>query len=297
MKKIPLAHLALFATNIIYGLNYNIAKWLMPEYIQPFGFIFCRVLFAGLLFWMFASTKNERKFETGDYPRLLLCGLFGVAMNQLMFFHGLNLTSPVNASIIMTITPVLVLIFAAFIIREKVTAKKLIGIAMGIGGALMIIIPGSKQSGLSAFSGDWFIFLNAASYAVYLVIAKPLLKKYDPIQLIKWVFLFGFFFVFPFGFEQFMEINWSIFSFNAWLSFAFVIIGTSFIAYLFNAFALKNLNASAVSIYIYLQPLTASVVAIAVGESNITFLKLFSALLIFIGVFLVSNPKLKAQGQ
>lgn len=286
--------MALLATNVIYGLNYNIAKWLMPDFILPFAFIFSRVLFAGILFWLFSCLRAEKKIDKRDFPRLILCGLFGVAMNQLMFFHGLNLTSPINASVIMTITPVLVLVFAASIINEKVSGKKILGIGMGITGALLLILLGSKSSDFSSSSGDLFIFLNAASYAIYLVIAKPLLQKYETIQLIKWVFLFGFFFVLPFGFSQFQQIEWHRFTTNAWLSFAFVILGTSFIAYLFNAYGLKKLNVSAVSIYIYMQPLTASVVAVLTGTGNIDFLKILSAALIFTGVFLVSKPKIKS---
>lgn len=267
----------------------------MPDFIQPFAFIFSRVLFAGILFWIFSSFRSETKIDKNDFPRLILCGLFGVAMNQLMFFHGLNLTSPVNASVIMTLTPVLVMFAATIIIKEKVTKKKVTGIAMGITGALLLILWGSKTSLHSSSSGDLFILLNAASYAIYLVIAKPLLQKYDAIQLIKWVFLFGFFFVFPFGFRQFQEIEWHSFTVQAWLSFSFVILGTSFIAYLFNAYGLKKLNASAVSIYIYIQPLTASIVAILNGTGRIDLLKIISTILIFTAVFLVSNPKIKTK--
>ena len=291
MKKTYLPHLALLSTNIIYGLNYNVAKWLMPEYLLPFSFIFSRVLFAGLLFWIFSAFRNHLKIEKNDFPRMILCGLFGVALNQLMFFYGLNLTSPVNASVIMVITPVLVLLFAAFIIKERITKRKISGILMGITGALLLILLGSDSSSLSSSSGDLFIFLNAASYAVYLVIAKPLLLKYDAIQVNKWTFLFGFMFVFPFGFEQFSEIEWSSFDSKVWSAFAFVILGTSFIAYLFNAYGLKKLNPSAVSIYIYIQPLTATIVAIALGSGKLDLVKVISALLIFAGVFLVSNPR------
>lgn len=226
---------------------------------------------------------------------MILCGLFGVAMNQLMFFHGLNLTSPVNASVIMVVTPVLVLVFAALIIHEKITLRKISGILMGISGALLLILMGSNASSISSASGDMFIFLNAASYAIYLVIAKPLLQKYDAIQVNKWTFLFGLVFVIPFGFVQFTEINWQAFTGNVWAAFAFVILGTSFIAYLFNAYGLKRLNASTVSIYIYLQPLTATTLAVTMGYGNLDMLKILSAILIFAGVFLVSSPKIKAQ--
>lgn len=284
-------HLALLAANIMYGLNFNIAKGIMPEYIRPFGFIFCRVLGALILFWILQLFVKGNKIDKSDFPRLLICGLFGVALNQLMFFYGLNITSPINASVIMTITPILVLLFAALLIKEKITYIKITGIVMGIAGALGLILLKTSNSLLSSSLGDLFILLNASSYAVYLVLVKPLLKKYHPLSIIKWVFFFGFLFVFPFGFGEFKEIEWDTFLPMTWLSFLYVIIGISFLAYLFNIYALKKLNPSAVSVYIYSQPITATAASLVMGNDRLDAIKILSTVFIFVGVFLVSNPK------
>ena len=284
-------HLAVLGANIIYGLNYTIAKDVMPEYIPPFGFIFCRVAGALILFWAIFAFNYE-KIAKKDLLLLAVCGFFGVAANQLMFFYGLNLTTPINAGIIMTSNPILVLIASAIILKNKITLTKVGGIALGIVGALLLLLFKNNFSfGSETIVGDTFIFLNAMSYGTYLVIAVPLMKKYKPITVITWVFTFGFIYVLPFGFTEFTEIAWSMFSTKIWLEFAFVIICTTFFAYLLNIYGLKKLNPSTVSTYIYLQPLLAAAFAIWVGKDSLDWIKIVAAILIFSGVYLVSKTK------
>ena len=284
------AHLAILGANIIYGINYSVAKEIMPEYIGPFGFIFCRVAGALLLFWSFSFLFEKEKIIAKDWWRLAVCGLFGVASNQLMFFYGLNLTTPINAAIIMTCNPILVLIISALIIRERITVKKIGGIFLGISGALGLILYNNQLSiSSTGFVGDLFIFLNATSYAIYLVLVKPLMRQYKPITVIKWVFLFGFMIVIPFGYRGFSEIAWDTFDQSIWMAFAFVVVGTTFLAYLFNIFGLKELNPTVVSTYIYSQPLIATLVALLMQKDELSIVKVVSAVLIFLGVYLVSS--------
>lgn len=290
MKVNILAHTAVLGANIIYGLNYSIAKDVMPAYILPFGFILCRVLGAFSLFFVIGSFFKE-KIEKKDFIKLLICGFFGVAANQLMFFYGLNQTHPINAGIIMTSNPILVLVASAFILKTRITLLKIFGIILGVGGALLILLfKKGFAFGSDTIIGDLFIFLNALSYAIYLVLVKPLMTKYKPITVIKWVFAFGFIFVLPFGLEQASIINWQSFSAEIWWKFLFVIIGTTFLAYLFNIYGLKKLSPAAVSTYIYLQPVLAAFFAIWVGKDTFTWIKLIAAILIFSGVYLVSKP-------
>lgn len=293
MKNIITAHLALLGANLIYGVNYSVAKLIMPSYIEPFGFIFCRALGALLLFWALHLFVKSEKIERKDFLRLLICGAFGVAGNQLSFFYGLNITTPINAAIIMTCNPILVLIMSAIILKERISVMKITGIFLGLVGAAGLILFNRELTiSESTILGDLFIFINASSYAIYLVLVKPLMKKYQPITVIKWVFLFGFIFVFPFGFNQFNDINWQTFETTTWLVFLFVIVATTFLAYLFNIYALKIVNPSVVSIYIYSQPVVATIVALIIGQDQLSLLKIVAALLIFTGVFLVSRkPK------
>ena len=289
-----LPHLALFLVNLIYALNYSIAKDVMPDYIGPSGFILLRVIGGSLLFFLTYVFFIKENVELKDIVRLLFCGLFGVAINQLFFFEGLNLTTPINAAIIMTVSPILVIIFSAIIIKEKITIRKLLGIFLGIvGAATLILKSGSISLDNTFFVGNILIFINATSYSIYLVLVKTLMTKYNPITVMFYVFSFGLIFVLPFGLNELLEVNTQSFSKIIYLKVAFVVICTTFLAYLFNAFALKTLNPSVVSTYIYLQPVLASVVAIFLKSDSLDFIKILSALFIFSAVYLVSIPTKK----
>ena len=289
-----LPHLALFLVNLIYALNYSIAKDVMPDYIGPSGFILLRVIGGSLLFFLTFIFFIKENVELKDIVRLLFCGLFGVAINQLFFFEGLNLTTPINAAIIMTVSPILVIIFSAIIIKEKITIRKLLGIFLGIvGAATLILKSGFISLDNTFFVGNILIFINATSYSIYLVLVKTLMTKYNPITVMFYVFSFGLIFVLPFGLNELLEVNTQSFSKIIYLKVAFVVICTTFLAYLFNAFALKTLNPSVVSTYIYLQPVLASVVAIFLKSDSLDFIKILSALFIFSAVYLVSMPTKK----
>lgn len=292
------AHLALLGANVIYGANYIIAKGIMPHKIGPSAFIFIRIVGAILLFWALKVFVKER-IEKVDFVRLIFCGLLGVAANQLLFFHGLNLTSPIDASIIITSIPVMVLIFSAFILKEKITSFKLLGLVVGAIGAIILISQGNVAGGTSSILGNLFIFLNACSYALYLVLVKPLMKKYSSITVISWVFLFGFFWMAPFGIPDMLQTDFAAFTINTYLVVAFVVIFTTFLAYLFNIYALNHVSPSVTGSYVYLQPavsfIMVSIYAFMLNdgtyEKDITPIKILSCLLVVSGVYLISRKK------
>ncbi len=293
-----IAHSALLTVALIYGANYLIAKGLMPALIGPSGFIVLRATGAAALFWVVYAFRFER-IRRDDLLRLALCGLFGVASNQLMFFNGLSLTSPVNASIIMTSNPILVLVVSSVLLKTAITARKLLGIGLGASGALTLLYlsAGSFSTHIS-WQGDLLILGNAVSYGVYLVLVKPLMMKYRPTTVIAWVFLFGALYVLPFGWQQVQGIDLSQFSSANYASVAFVVIGTTFFAYLLNSFALTKVMPTVVSMYIYLQPLFAGLFAYVYarygGEDftgDLTVGRLLCAALIFTGVYLVSSAR------
>ena len=296
------AHLALLGANVIYGINHIVAKGVMPDKIGPSAFIFLRVVGAGILFWIIKSFIKER-VEKKDLFLLLICGFFGVTTNQLFFFHGLNLTSPIDASIIITAIPVMVLVFSALILKEKFTTNKLIGITIGGIGAVLLVWYGKSGGGTSSILGNIFVLINACSYALYLVLVKPLMKKYNPITIITWVFLFGFLFVFPIGIKDVLTTDYSAFTLNTYLTIAFVIIGTTFLAYLFNIYALSKVSPSISGSYTYLQPVVSFIMVIiyafALGHDEYTqdidLIKIVSCLLVVSGVYLISKKPKKEQ--
>ncbi len=282
------AHIYLFIVNLFYGAGFTVSKMVMPEFIQPFGFIFIRVTVTTALFFALHHFWIKEKVQKKDLLLLAGCGLFGVVINQEMFFLGLNITNPINASLIMIMTPILVFVISFFLSHEKATWQKITGLALGAGGALIIISGNRFSFSGKTVLGDFFILINATSYAVYLVIVRPLMKKYHPLTVIKWVFFFGLFPVVLFGFGQFSHIQWSGFNTTAWLGLAFVVFGTTFLAYLLNILALRQVHSSVVGAYIYMQPILATIISISLGKDQLTFQKVLSAALIFMGVYLVS---------
>lgn len=291
MDKRVIAFLLAFMASVIYGISFTIAKEVMPIYIKPYGFIFMRVSGATILFWLISFTIPKEKIERVDYVKILLSAVFGVALNMLTFFKGLSLTTPINGAVIMTITPIIVLLFSFLILRERITIRKTTGILLGMIGTVVLLTYGPKAvvNAPNIQFGNLLVFINAASYGLYLVISKPLLEKYHPFHLIKWIYLLGFIMVLPFGLKEVIEVSWNSLPTHAYFRIAFIVFFTTFITYLFNLLALRRVKATTLSVFLYLQPLVASIYAIFVGSDNLNTVKIVAAGLIFFGVYLVSK--------
>lgn len=291
MNKRLLAILAATGASTIYGINHTVAKGLMPTYIEPFGFILLRVSGAALLFWLISFWGPKERIATSDWPRLLGCTLFGMVINMLLFFKGLSLTTPINSSVIITISPILVLILAAILIKERITFLKSAGIITGLAGAIALIFF-SKESTANAPNiplGNLLVIINALSYGLYLVLVKPLTSKYHPFTLMKWLFLFAVIINLPISLNEFLDVEWNKLPMNAIFKMVFVVLGTTFLTYLLNVFALKELSAATISAFIYLQPLIAIIYAVATGADSLNLVKVSAALLVFAGVYMVTR--------
>ena len=298
MSKIVKAHSALIGANLIFGVTYAVAKQVMPVHLSPFALVFTRILGACILFWITSLFLIHEKVERKDFPRVLLAAFVGVAANQSVFLNGLNLTSPVDSAIIMTATPIIVLVVARILLREPITVFKIIGIAAGATGAILLIIySGSGGPGSGNPIGNSMIVANATLYAIYLVIIKPLLTKYHPVTMMKWIFLFGLVLVSGPGLPAFLQTEWLTLPSGILWSVLFIVIGTTYFAYLLNNFSLQYVKPITVSIYIYSQPVIASAVALVLGQDVITVVKIFSALLVFAGVYFVSYSSSRTGGK
>lgn len=301
MKKIfpPIlwAHMALFTVNLLYGASHILAKGVMPAYLTPSVFILLRVFGATMLFWIILSFSRNFAIERKDWIRLIACGLFGVTINQLFFFHGLNLSSSVNSGIIMAFNPILVVILSALMLKEKITLIRLIGIFIGGAGAILLTLTGKSISEKSL--GDIYLLINSFSYAIYLILAKPLMKKYSPILVITWIFTtgLGFLFLYPPVLAEFSTTNFTAIPFDIWVKVTYVVVGVTFLTYLLTMFGLKHLSPAVSSSYIYFQPIMVIGFAylflyIGIADdytSSITFQKIIYMLLIFLGVYLSSR--------
>ena len=288
-----LALLFAFLATLIYGVTFTIAKEVMPEYVKPFGFILIRVSGATILFWAISLFARKERIEPQDYPRLLMAAVFGIALNQLAFFKGLSMTSPISASVIMVSSPILVLTFSALLIREEVTKRKISGILIGMLGAVVLILFGKNLGTASNASlGNLLVFVNASSYSLYLILVKNLTAKYHPVTLAKWLYLLGLFMVIPFGISEFGQVSWQVMPLAIWYRIGFVVVFTSFMTYLLNLYAIRRLKPTTLSIFIYLQPVIASIYALLVGSDQLNLIKVLATALIFTGVFLVTHrPK------
>lgn len=292
------AHFALFMVNALYGASHILAKGVMPDYLSPNVFILLRVLGATSLFWIIKLFMKKEPLQRKDLPLFIACGLFGVAINQLFFFHGLNLSSSINSGIIMTVNPILVVILSYFIIKEAITWRKSLGILLGATGAILLTLTAGTGKGDSML-GDFFLFINAASYAIYLVIAKPLMKKYSPLTVITYVFTFGTAFVllFPPTLADFDFSDFSSIPSDIWYKILYVIVGVTFFTYLLTMYGLKYLSPSVSSAYIYFQPVLVMLFAVLFAflgiaddyTGTITIEKAMYMLLIFIGVYLTGS--------
>ena len=289
------ALIALFMVQLLYGLNYTFAKNVMNEnFIKPFGFVLLRVAGATILFWLMGFVFKSEKIEKKDYITIFFGAIFGVGINMLLFLKGLEFTTPIHASVIMTITPILILVLSAFFLEEKLTKLKILGVFLGFcGGVLLTALGKSDRIGDNVALGNLFIFINAVSYSIYVIIVKKLTAKYHPFTFIKWLFLFGLVLVLPFGYSETTEIQWQSFSPYIWFSVAFVVVGATFGTYFLNPLALRSLKASTVGVFIYLQPVIAGIFALIMGVDSVDSVKLIAMCLIFSGVYLVTKkPKL-----
>lgn len=288
-----MAHLAVIAANLIFGATFSIVKIITPAFIQPLSLNVVRIGVSLLLFWLlFLFKPTDPGIQKKHIPRFITCALTGVAINQIFYIKGVSLTSPIHASLLMLSTPILITVIAAWLLKERVTFLKLLGLALGISGAVVLVLQkDNSASGSDILLGDLLVFLNAASYAFYLVLVKPLMEAYSPVKIIRWIFTFGALFIIPIGWNDFSHTDWTALTPKAWAALSFIVVGATFLAYLFNMYGVRYLGASVTGSYIYSQPVFAALIAMIFMGEALTPYKILSALLIFTGVFLATFRK------
>ncbi|HLF50794.1 DMT family transporter [Flavobacterium sp.] len=292
MSKRTLALIGATLVSLIYGVTFTIAKDVMPQYIDAYGFILLRVGGSVLLFWLVWLFMPKEKIALNDFPRIIAAALFGVALNMLTFFKGLSLTSPISASVIMVTTPIIVLVLSAIIMKERMRKRSVFGIVLGLVGTAFLILYGkSVGSATNANLGNFLVFVNAVSYGLYLIIVKKLMDKYNAFTFVKWIYLFGFLMVLPFGWSQFEAVDWSVVPTAIGWKIGFVVVFSTFFTYLLNLLSMKELKPTTVAVFIYLQPLFATIFAISLGKDELSWVKIGAAVLVFSGVYLVTQKK------
>ena len=285
------AHLSVLAANLIFGANFSVVKFVTPRLIAPFGLNVVRILVSTSLFWsLWVFVKPQRRLDREDIPRFILCGLTGVTVNQLLFIKGLSITYSTHAALLMLCTPIMITLSAIVLLKERPSAYRIFGLVLGIGGAMVLIL--SKEptgKGTNVWLGDLLVVVNAISYSLYFILVKPLIAKYSPVQVIRWVFTFGGLFILPFGWTEFLHAPWSTFTPTDLAAIAFIALGATFLAYLLNMYGILHLQASATGAYMYSQPVFVAIIAWFFLDEPFGWTKALAAVLIFTGVWLVNR--------
>jgi len=293
-----LAHLGLVGTNLFFAINLSAVKYLTANnFMQPFGMNVIRVGVSVLLFWLlFLFYPSQKKIDRKDTPRFVLCALTGIAINQMLFLKGLSLTYSIHAVLLMLTTPILITIIAAWILKERINIYKALGLALGVGGAVVLITARqSSGTGQNVLLGDVLVLINAISYTFYFILVKPLMIKYNPVQVIRLVFTYGLLMVLPFGWNEFVSIQWQTFGATEYTCITLITIFGTFLAYLFNVYGIKVLGASVAGAYIYIQPVFATIIAMIFLGEKLELYKIVAAALIFAGVYLCNKKIEKAE--
>jgi drug/metabolite transporter (DMT)-like permease len=298
INKKTTAHIALLFTNLFFAINLSAAKHLTSlQLAKPFGLNVVRVGVSVILFWLLYVLKPVTvKIEKQDRMRLVWCALTGIAINQLLFLKGLSLTYPIHASLLMLTTPILIVFIAAWVLKEGIGWFTIAGLALGIGGAAVLILARTNGAeGNSVLWGDLLILTNAISYTIYFILVKPLMLKYNAVVIIRWVFTIGLVMVLPFGWAEFTQIPWAHFNNIDILCMTLVVITGTFLAYLFNVYGIKILGAAAAGAYIYTQPFFATLIAMLFLKEELELYKMIAAVLIFTGVYLANKTVKKTE--
>lgn len=290
-------HASLLIAYVIFGINTPVSKEIMANSeISAGALTFFRIGGAALLFWTVSLFTKKENPPLRDLIMLFVASLFGILLNQAPFIVGLSLTSPINASVIVSVMPVITMILAAFFLKEPITWKKAIGVFVGASGALLLILSGNMSDHRDgSLAGNLLCLLSTCAFAVYLSAFKKVIVKYSPITCMKWMFLFATIYCLPFYWNNIAIINYASIQVDIYLKMMYVIVCASFLSYLLIPIGQKKLRPTIVSMYNYLQPITSSLVAVAIGMDMFGWLKGSATALVFIGVYIVTKSKSYAQ--
>ena len=290
-------HVACFAAYFIFGINIVICKDLMTsDTVSPMGIFSLRALGASAIFWLAGLFVKRETVEMRDYPKIFAASMLGLFITQVSFLYGIEYVSPVDWSIITVLAPVFTMFTAAIVLKEPITFKKASGVAISFTGIIVLILSGNRASAQegSSIAGVILGFINAFSFALYLGIFRPLIRKYSVMTFMKWMFLFSLAASLPFTAKELVHLEYSRIPVSYYLELSFLIIFATFIAYFLIPLGQKHIRPTIVSLYSYLQPIIASMISIWMGLDRLTPLKVAAAAAVVAGVIMVSRSKGKS---
>ena len=292
MNKNLQGHLLALSANVLWGLMAPIGKSALSEF-TPLSVTTFRMVGAAVCFWILSFCCKQEHVNHRDLLKLFFAALFALVFNQGVYIFGLSLTSPIDASIVTTTLPIVTMIIAAIYLKEPVTGKKVLGIFAGAMGALILIASSQNASGGANGSiwGDILCLMAQISFSIYLTVFKGLSQRYSPITLNKWMFVYASMCYIPFSYCDIAAIQWETVPASAILQVGYVVLGGTFVAYICLMAAQRHLRPTVVSMYNYMQPTVASIVAIAIGMATFNVQKGIAVVLVFLGVYFVTQSK------
>lgn len=298
MKGASKGHIAILTTNIIFGINIVVAKNVLSNgNIDALALTYFRILGATIAFWIASLFVKREKLIVKDFVILFFASLFGIVINQTSFIVGLKTTSPIDASLIITLTPIITMLISAAYLKEPITSKKIIGVLIGCLGAVILIFSSKylNVSGTRSWLGNSLCFLSSLAYACYLVFFRDFIKTKHPITLMKWMFLFSAILLLPIGIPKITAVDLRSINNLLGVEIIYVVLMATFLTYLLIPIGQKHLRPTTLTMYNYLQPIIAAILAIFLGQDNFGIEKVLAAILVFLGVYVVTQSKSRQQ--
>ena len=287
-------HAAILTANVIFGLGVPVTKFLLDEWVTPMTYMATRCIGAALIFWVVSLFLPKEKVERRDLLVIMAGGLLGFVISQTLTAWALQFTTPVYYSLIATLTPIATMLMAAVFLGEKITGEKSLGVVLAIiGAALMVFVGWQAGAGSNDLLGIILALLSVLTWVVYLLITRKVSQKYTAVTQMKWVFLVSAIAVLPFSWHEFPQtaLYGGQFGWDGAGAMLFIVVFATVLGYFMIPFALQFLKATTVSIYTNIQPVVASLVAIAIGQDLLTWDKPVAAVLVLLGAWLVTRKE------
>jgi len=297
-QNILLGHSATAVAYLIFGLNIVFCKDIAAcGVISPIALFSFRAIGASLLFWLISMFMPKEKIETRDLPKIVLASLLGLFVPQFTFLVACTCATAIDISIMSTFSPIFTMLIAAVAVKEPITFKKASGVAISFAGVLFLIFNTVvRHNGVESSSvwGIVLMLLNGLSFASYLGVFRPLISKYPVVTFMKWMFLSALLISLPFSFTDLLHTDYASIPGNVFAEIAFLIVFATFVAYFLIPVGQKNIRPTLVSMYSYLQPIVASVVAVIIGMDVLNWQKVIATVLVIAGVLIVNHSRAAA---
>lgn len=285
-------HLMLLGAAVLWGCNAPMIKDLQGLGVPALVVADMRAVGAAVAFWVMSLfVGGGERVSVSMLGRLCVAGILCIVLNQVLFTVGVNYTSPIDATVISTMLPIVTMVFAAIILKESITGMKVVGIAVGAAGALTLVFGGGGSSAGGGLVGDALCFTAQVSCALYMVIFSNTIHRYSVVTLMKWLFLFSAIIVTMVTWPSVVAVDYASLPLKAWGEMLFIVFGGTFVSYIFFTGGQKLLRPTVVSMYNYVQPIVATVLSVAMGVGTFGVGKVISMAMVFAGVYIVTHAK------